>query len=174
MSIWSITKGHVDQADQDYEDHKRGKNWIATVEFDPSQPGSIDRSFWERGSGSYRSVPDNLQRGDLVEVAADYYTGSGRKNPSRSYLRVRKVVEGEEIYLDKVEKPDPDTLSAEEWREEYGGKPKTEYTLCLTLTTRESLTDKEKEGLVAVAENGGVIDCLRTKASIRKISASFR
>jgi len=88
---WTLKAGAFDQSQAAYESHQRGKNWVATVVFAPMQPGGLDRDFWKRGSGSYVQPPSELAPGNFIEVASDYYSGSGRKNASRHYFRVLAV-----------------------------------------------------------------------------------
>ena len=69
-----------------WESHKRGKNWLAIITVDPSKPGGFDRRFAEKAKGSsYYLLPD-WQPGDALEFGADYYySGGGRKSPTRWY-----------------------------------------------------------------------------------------
>lgn len=67
-----------------YESHKRGRNWLAKIERDPRSPGGLARTFMEVGRDSYFYDVSGLERGDVMEIGADYYTSSG--NPSRNRL----------------------------------------------------------------------------------------
>lgn len=73
-----------------WESHKRGKNWVATVRRNKASRFGMDREFWQRGSGRWYQVPE-LQPGDVVEMAGDYFKCSGRRAPSREYLRVTEI-----------------------------------------------------------------------------------
>lgn len=73
-----------------YETHNRGKNWVAVVEADRNAPGGLARDFLGRGRGE-KVEADEIEAGDQLEVAGDYYTMKGRKSPSRSYVRVLAV-----------------------------------------------------------------------------------
>lgn len=123
----TITQGHVDQRGLNFEPHRRGTNWIATVEFNPAERGGLHREFWAKGSGSYRAVPEDLLPGDIIEVADDYTSSSGNKRPSRHYYRITRytadVIEVEEM----DEAPGPDTVHADEWsqdqNEDHGNPP---------------------------------------------------
>lgn len=81
----------------EYSEHKRAKNWWAEIDIDPSQPGGLRRKFWgkARGEGFYYLVPKDLKIPVAVESAADYYTGSGHKCPSRSYGVIVGATESE-------------------------------------------------------------------------------
>ena len=69
-----------------WEAHPRGRNWWAEISLDPRAPSGLARRFWERGRGPYYYIiPRDLTPPVPVEVGADYYTGSGRKKPSRWY-----------------------------------------------------------------------------------------
>lgn len=86
-----ISGGCIDQADVVFEDHVRGKNWIATVQFDPKSPGGLDRSFWKKASGSFKEVPGDLTAGQTLEIAADYISGGGKKHPKRRFFEIIAV-----------------------------------------------------------------------------------
>jgi|GEM_PF-3174384 len=76
-----------------FETHKRGKNWIATVQKDRKSPGGLAREFWQRGSGSWCAIPTDLAAGDVLEFAGDYYSGGGSKRPQREYVKVIAITE---------------------------------------------------------------------------------
>lgn len=83
MEDWKIEDGYIVEGPA-YTDHRRGKNWLATIESDPTAPGGLKRSFIPRGNGKYMYRSD-LDVGDVYEVGADYYTSSGRKDSRREY-----------------------------------------------------------------------------------------
>lgn len=61
--------------------HRRCKEWAAAVEKDPESPGGLSRDFWSEGGGDFlHIVPADLERGDVIEFAADYYTASGKND----------------------------------------------------------------------------------------------
>lgn len=70
-----------------FSTHKRARVWMARVTRDPRAPGGLRREFAERarGEGYYYLVPRGWKVGDFVEFGADYYTGSGKKDPRRWY-----------------------------------------------------------------------------------------
>lgn len=68
-----------------YERHRRGRNWLAKIELDPSSPGGLQREFMKLGKGSYYYNVSDLEVGDPVEFGADYYSGGGRRSPERLY-----------------------------------------------------------------------------------------
>jgi hypothetical protein len=86
-----VVDGCVDQEQLNFETHSRGKNWIATVNRDKKQPGGLARRFWGRASAGYKAVPADTEVGDIMEVAADYYTSTGRRRESREYHEVVSV-----------------------------------------------------------------------------------
>lgn len=104
MKNLTIHNEHIDQADLNFESHKLGTNWIAIVTFDPGQPGGLDRDFFEKGSGSFRKVPESLKPGDVLEVAYDYTSWGGNLSRRRSYYRVISISD-EQLSLEEVEKP---------------------------------------------------------------------
>ena len=97
-----IEDGCIDQSDINYENHKRGRNWIATVQNNKKAPGGYDRDFWDRASGSYKEIPENLKAGDKIEVAADYSTASGSRRPDREYYKVISVT-GTKLTLSEID-----------------------------------------------------------------------
>ena len=68
-----------------YENHKRGKNWLAVIAADPTAPGGLARTFAKSGRGRYLYLLTGLAEGQPVEFGADYYSGSGTKRPQRWY-----------------------------------------------------------------------------------------
>jgi hypothetical protein len=76
-----------------YCEHRRGRNWAATVAADPKIAGGVVRSFWQRGSGDLLYVvPPDLQVNDVVEFGADYISTTPRRHPERWYGVVVSVV----------------------------------------------------------------------------------
>ncbi len=80
---WDSEDGFI-VAGPAYENHKRGRNWLATIDTDPTAPGGLKRDFVDRGKGRYM-YRNQLDVGDAFEVGADYYTGGGSKNSNREY-----------------------------------------------------------------------------------------
>lgn len=79
-----------------YEEHHRGKNWIARVLRDIRSPGGIHREFFARaGMKRWYVLPVDLKAGDLVEVAGDYISTSKHdsRTKDRDYSRVISVTE---------------------------------------------------------------------------------
>jgi hypothetical protein len=96
----------TDVPDDCWQTHKRGKNWLAMISVDPSSPGGLSRNFAAKAKGEFFYLLPDLSPGDPVEFGADYYSGSGRKSPTRWYGFVVKIVhatrlfsEGEADYL---------------------------------------------------------------------------
>jgi hypothetical protein len=82
-----------------YEEHRRGRNWLATIAEDPRAPGGLRREFWERGRGRfYYIIPRKLGIPCAVEFGADYYTGSGGKCPRRVYAVLVSISETEAVF----------------------------------------------------------------------------
>jgi len=86
-----VHMGHLDQSDVEWNGHQRGRNWVATVKFDPAAPNGLNREFWKRGSGSFAAVPVALEVGAVVEFAGDYFTCGGNRRQHRAYRRVLAV-----------------------------------------------------------------------------------
>lgn len=100
-----IRNGCVDQEELGgYESHRRGKNWVATVVADKSQPGGLSRDFWAKASGSWRHLPADIKAGDVLEIAHEYTTGGGRCDKSRNYIKVVAVTESG-LHFDDCGKP---------------------------------------------------------------------
>lgn len=83
MEDWEIENGFIVSGPA-YETHRRGKNWMATIEPDPTAPGGLKRNFIDRGNGKYL-YRNSLEVGDVYEVGADYYSGGGSKRANREY-----------------------------------------------------------------------------------------
>ena len=94
----SITQGCIDQGDINWNGHSRAKNWTATIIRDVTKPGELERTFWACGSNSWVKIPSDLGAGDHIEVAADYYSGKGRRSESRTLLRVLTINEKEIVF----------------------------------------------------------------------------
>ncbi len=88
---YAVEDGCVENLD--YEAHKRGKNWIATVKADRASPGGLAREFWRHGSGRWYKAP-SLTAGDVIEMGGDYYTGRGSARRDRRYVLVVRVDDG--------------------------------------------------------------------------------
>ena len=84
-----------------YNDHKRAKNWVATVESDKSQPGGLKRTFLDRGPG-YRVLPRGLEAGMWLEFAGDYYSAGGSRSAKREYHKIVSITPAE-IVTEAVE-----------------------------------------------------------------------
>lgn len=89
---WSPKKfrcigGAVVDSPIEWEQHRRGRNWVAVVEYAPTLPGGVDRKFFPRAAGPIRAfvVPLSLSLHQVVEFGADYVQGSGRRLPRRWY-----------------------------------------------------------------------------------------
>jgi hypothetical protein len=80
-----------------WENHKRGKNWMATISVSPSSPGGLARDFLPKAHGEYYYQLGQLNPGTPIEIGADYYSGGGRKRPMRWYGYV--IAQTEEYLL---------------------------------------------------------------------------
>lgn len=107
-----------------YETHKRGKNWMATIEADPAAPGGLAREFIRNGRGRYLYIVGPEVVGKAVEIAADYTSSGGKRHPKRWYGVVRNVT-GSEITIEEYEtsaaaiaaaRTGPDRVALEEER----------------------------------------------------------
>ncbi|WP_375274357.1 hypothetical protein [Methylorubrum thiocyanatum] len=67
-----------------YESHSRGKNWVARLT--GPNAAKMDRTFLDM-RGRIVDLGD-VQRGDCIEVGADYYNARGAKRPYRDYYVV--------------------------------------------------------------------------------------
>ena len=68
-----------------YEEHHRGKNWMAIISKNPKAPNGLDRVFLEKARGNYFYLVSGLKVGDAVEFGADYISSSGRRRTNRWY-----------------------------------------------------------------------------------------
>jgi hypothetical protein len=71
-----------------FEEHKRGKNWMAKISFDPRSPAGLSREFMVRARGKYFYMVEGLKVGDAIEFGADYYTTSRKRHTNRVYAAV--------------------------------------------------------------------------------------
>mgnify|MGYP000861538848 CR=1 FL=1 len=85
-----------------YETHKRGKNWMATIQKDPNSPGGLKREFFDRAKGDYFYMVNSLQVGQAVEFGADYYSGAGNRSTNRFFGVVSEITAGS-VTFDKYE-----------------------------------------------------------------------
>ncbi len=60
-----------------YESHRRGRNWMAVINADPSSPGGLSREFVERGKGKYYYIVDEDIVGKPVEIAGRDFARGG-------------------------------------------------------------------------------------------------
>lgn len=88
---YAIEDGCVENLD--YESHKRGTNWIATVTPNRAAPGGLDRVFWKHGSGAWYKAPE-IKAGDVIEMAGDYTSARGNRTRDRRYVLVVRVEDG--------------------------------------------------------------------------------
>ena len=75
-----------------WESNRRGKNWLASIGVDPAKPGGLDRIFWDKAKGDSYYIMSSVKPGLAVEFGADYYSGRGRKSPTRWYGFVVRVI----------------------------------------------------------------------------------
>lgn len=119
-----------------YESHRRGKNWVAVVVPDRSQPGGLSRVFLDRPRQEY--IATDFKVGDVLEIASDYTKASGKKVYSREYVLICQIADT--ILAADVPKPNKRmTQEFEEFRhkvverygvaEETGPKPMRRFGL---------------------------------------------
>lgn len=73
----------------------RARNWVAVVQVDPLAPSGLRRRWFERGRarGPARYIVPGLDRGSILEFAADHVAWSGARVPDRVYAVVLSVSE---------------------------------------------------------------------------------
>lgn len=99
----SCEDGVVAQEDLgSYESHRRGKNWVAIVAPDRSQPGGLSRVFLDRPRQEY--VAADFEEGDILEIASDYTKASGKKSYNREYVLICQIA-ADTILAADVPKP---------------------------------------------------------------------
>ena len=103
METYKIENGALIEVPA-YEYHSRGKNWLAVIKLDPSQPGGINRIFLEKAKGDYLYMVSNLSQYDPVEFGADYYSSGGKKHPARIYGVVMSI-NSQELTFEKCSTP---------------------------------------------------------------------
>lgn len=141
-----VAQGYIDQIDLGFENHRRGTNYIATVKFNPSAPGGLDRNFWEKGSGSYRAIPDELEIGDFIEVAHDYTSSGGTRNRRRDFYRIVSVSESE-LILAEDEAPKSKSISNSDFAAMLSAEPREIPSVDLSnVTDDELISELERRG----------------------------
>jgi hypothetical protein len=88
-----------------FEEHKRGRNWMAKISFDPRSPAGLSREFIKRARGKYYYIVEGLNAGDAVEFGADYNTTSGNRHTNRVYAAVVSIT-STELVLELFSTPD--------------------------------------------------------------------
>jgi len=73
-----------------YEGHKRGKNWMAIINPDPTAPGGVARTFVPRGRGEYYYIVST----DLVGQPEPLRPGPA--SPRRGALRAPGSARGDQ------------------------------------------------------------------------------
>lgn len=99
-----------------FEEHKRGRNWMAKISFDPRSPAGLSREFMERARGKYFYMVEGLKVGDAIEFGADYWTSSGHRNTNRVYAAVVSIT-STELVLELFSTPDEAIEAAKKIRE---------------------------------------------------------
>ena len=114
-----------------YSSHRRSRNWLAVVKPNRTCPGGLERNFLERvrGNPSYYHVNGELEEGTVLEIASDYYTGSGKKRPRREY-RAILVVDENAVVLGPAKSTEPKARrDYVAWKQEQDKKQKIEESL---------------------------------------------
>jgi len=101
---YTLDMGYLDQKELGWCEHRRGKNWIASVAHHPGEPGGLHRHFWKSGSGSYRLMPADTIAGQYLEVAYDYVGSRGKQYRDRLFFRVLQVSE-DSLVLREANRP---------------------------------------------------------------------
>lgn len=86
-----------------WEQHKRGKNWLATLSLNPRKPDGVERKFQEYAKGaSFFYFVKGLTIGSVIEFGADYYTYTDNKYKTRKYFVIDNILEDKLIlkYID--------------------------------------------------------------------------
>jgi hypothetical protein len=99
-----------------FEEHERGRNWMAKISFDPRSPAGLSREFMKRARGKYFYMVEGLKVGDAIEFGADYWTSSGRRNTNRVYAAVVSIT-STELVLELLSTPDEAIEAAKKIRE---------------------------------------------------------
>lgn len=88
-----------------YCEHRRCRNWIATVTRDIRAPGGLARQFWTHLRREWYEIPRDLTPGQVIEIASDYYTRSGHLGSSeRRYYTVERITPSA-LYVRPIPKP---------------------------------------------------------------------
>lgn len=104
LNIRTAPDGKVCIENDYYEPHKRGRNWVATVNFNPANHYKLDRVFWLRGAEHFFVAPGPITVGDVLEFGGDYISCRGIRYSDRVY-RLVLAVHPTDIEVADVSKP---------------------------------------------------------------------
>jgi len=105
-----------------WEEHKRGKNWLAKIGIDPSAPGGLARDFARRANGDFfYLVPDWATPGVPIEFGADYYSTRGSKNSNRVYAIITEIHDDHWV-IEKTKTAREAVKLASSWAQEQAAK----------------------------------------------------
>mgnify|MGYP007013812083 CR=1 FL=1 len=88
-----------------YCEHRRCRNWIATVTRDIRAPGGLARTFWKHIRREWYEIPRDIRPGQVIEIGSDYYSRSGNLTQStRRYYIVERITPSA-VYVRETKKP---------------------------------------------------------------------
>ena len=137
----SVELDWIDQRDLHWLDG--GKNWMATVSWNPDNPGGLNREFWNSKPQAFRAVPDELGVGDFIEVAADD-TRKRRMGINRRYFRVAASL-AENLSLVECRKPKKKELTVDEFVAQLNG---LELNPLMAYSDEDLVAEVRRRGLV--------------------------
>lgn len=131
-----------------FEEHSRGKNWLAIIEISPTAPGGLERDFQPKAHGDYYYMVEDVEVGEAVEFGADYYSGRGRKTSNR-WHGVVTAVGADFIEMMECDSGRDACKAAEDYQQE-GPVELTEDELSLVETLRSLPKDRLEAILNAI------------------------
>lgn len=124
-----------------FETHRRGRNWMATINENPRAPWGIERKFIPRGKGRFLYIVGESLVGSPIEFGADYFSGSGNRTPKRWFGVVREVTP-DKIVIEEFSSPQEAINAATALRTTMNNKHDLKENL---LKEKERLLDRIRE-----------------------------
>ena len=132
-----------------HEKSKRGKNWMAVIDIDPTMPGGLARRWINRGRGDCYYVIDQLALFDAVEIAADFTNYNGSKTFPTRWFGVVVARTDDYIIVEEFKRGVDAVLAAKEKRVSAEARVRALREEQATLQARADSIQGEIEGVEA-------------------------
>lgn len=118
-----------------YEEHARGRNWLAVIDIDATMPSGLSRQWMPPGRGECFYLIEQLKLFDPVEIGADYVSSGGKKYYKRFYGVVTALTD-ESVQIEECSTGTQAVLRAREARTSVADK------IAALIADRESATKR--------------------------------